>query len=146
MSSKAFQFSCYNRLFQQFILKFGYLSAFGANHVMMRFITECTLELGGIPELMLDNQIGIEQKNDGIVKRSPAYTKFSLGLHIIIERLDVEMTLDGINGIKYGITFGSFPMPVCLQILSQLLFYLISYVFFHISLYSASKLNLFIIT
>ena len=143
MGSKAFQLGCYDSLFQQRILKLGYLTTFGANHVMMGFITECTLELGRIPELMLDNQVGIHQQDDGIIKRRPTHTEFPIRFHVFIKHVYIKVSLNGINRIKNSISFGSLPMPVLLEILREHPFHRFFDIFFHKILRSAFKVNCF---
>ena len=113
------------------VLEFGHLAAHRANHVMMGFIVVRAFVLGRIAELMFDDQLGIDQKYNGIVNRCPTYPEFAFIRHVIIQRIDVEMALDGINGIEYSKAFRCLSMPVNLQVFCQDLLDCIFHIFFH---------------
>ena len=80
---------------------------------------------------MLDDQPRINQQDNGVIQRSPADPELFLFRHIGIQRVNVEMPLDGINSFKYSIAFRRLTMPVLLQIICQNLLYFIFYLFFH---------------
>ena len=57
--------------------------------------------------------------------------EFPFICHIIIKRINVKMTFNGIDSIEYSISFRCLPMPVNLQIFCQDLLYLIFHILFH---------------
>ena len=133
MGREALQLGRYDGSLQVLILKFGHLTTLRTNHVMVRLVLVCPLVLRRAAEMMPDNQIGVHQQDEGIIKRSPTYAEVSLRLHVIVEHVYVKVPLDGINRIEYSISFGRFPVPVLLQIIGQHLFDYVSYVLFHTS-------------
>ena len=128
---KLLQFGICNGLLQGFILKFGHFSALCTNHVMMGFGLIGTLVLGRGAKLMLDNQIGIDKQNDGVIEGCSTHPELAVGFHIVIQFIYTKLALDAIDGIKYGIARGRLTLPVGLQILGQYLPYCIFYILFH---------------
>ena len=61
-----------------------------------------------VPELVLDHQIAVEQQLDGVVQGGAADTVFVV-LHLVVERLNVEMAIGGIDLLKDGKAFRSLP-------------------------------------
>lgn len=143
-SVKLLQLGVNNRLMQLIVMEFGDGTTFYTNHVMVGQVLICSLVLGRIPELMLDDQISFDKQIYGIVKGSSTDAETAMLPHIGKKTLDVEMSANGIDSIQYCITLGSFPLSVRLQILSQYLFNLFLYVLFHIVSVQLSKLTLFI--
>lgn len=125
---KSVQLGFLDGLPQFIILKLRHLTTLGTYLVMMRIAIVAFFVLGGGAKLVLDDQMGIHQKNNGIVKGSPADPEFFLVDHQRIKGIYIKMTVYGINGIKYGKAFGSLPMPVRLEIFRKYLLYCI----FHI--------------
>ncbi len=140
---KPFQSGLSNRLFQRCIFKLDNLSAGSTNHVMVGFIIVRAFVLRSVTELMFDNQPCIYQQNDGIIESGTAHTELFLFSHIGIQHINIEMSLDGIDGIEYSVSFGCLPMPVFLKIISQNLLYLISNCFFHPINRSGFKVSFF---
>jgi hypothetical protein len=96
--------------------------------MVMRITVIALFVLGGISELMFDYQSCIDEKDNSIVKSRAAHTEILLVSHQRIKRIDVKMTINGIDSIEYGIAFGSLAMPVRVEIFSEYLLYRI----FHI--------------
>ena len=142
-SRKAFQLGFTDRLLQPFILKLRHFATFHTDDMMVSFILVGSLVLRRTTELMLDNQVGIHQQDDGIIKRRPTHTEFPIRFHVFIKHVNIEVSLYGINGIKNSISFGSLPMPVLLKILREHLFDRFFDIFFHKVLRSAFKVNCF---
>ena len=140
---KTFQFGFGYSLFQSFIFEFGNFSARSTYHVMVGFIVIRTLVLRSIAKLVLDNQSGINQEYDCVIKSSTTYTEFLFLSHIRIQHIYIEMSFYGIDSVEYSITLGCLPMPVLLKIIRQNLFCLIFYILFHPVIRSGFKVNLF---
>jgi hypothetical protein len=137
-----------NGLLQLCILKLRHLATLRAYLMMMRIAVITFFVLGRDAELMLDDQMSIYQKNDGIVEGSPADTKLFLLYHQRIQGIYIKMTVYGINRIKYGEAFGSLPMPVRVEIFGEYLPYRIFHILtFHIGvqLFTAYKVKPFLL-
>ena len=118
---EATQFRILNSILQLLVLKFGDLAALRADLVVMRITVVAFFVLGGVSELVLDDQAGIDKQYDGIVKRRTAHPEILLVRHQRIERVDIEMAVYGINSVEYGIAFGSLTMPVRIEIFGEYL-------------------------
>ena len=94
MGREAFQLGRYDGSLQVLVLKFGHLTTLRTNHVMVRLVLVSPLVLRRAAELMPDNQIGVHQQDDGIIKRCPTYAEVSLRLHVIVEHVYVKVPLD----------------------------------------------------
>ena len=103
-------------------------ATFRTDLMVMRITVIALFVLGGISELMFDYQSCIDEKDNSIVKSRAAHTEILLVSHQRIKRIDVKMTINGIDSIEYGIAFGSLAMPVRVEIFSEYLLYRI----FHI--------------
>ena len=115
-------------MLQLLVLKLRHPAALCTDLMMMGVAVITFFVLGGISELMFDDQTGIDEKYDGIVKGSAAHTEIFLIRHQRIECIYIEMSFNGVDGIKYGITFGSLTMPVRIEIFGEYLLYRIFYV------------------
>ena len=104
-----------------FVLKLRDLATLGANLMMMRAAIVAPFILGGVAKLVLDDQTGIHQQDDGIVERGTADTELLLPFHQRIESVNIEMTLYRIDGVKYGIAFGRLAMSVLIEIFRKYL-------------------------
>lgn len=113
---------------QSLVLKLGHASARGTNQMVMGFDVERLLVLGRIAESMLDEQLGVEQKHDGVVERGTADPEIFLLHHEAEEGLDVEVAVDGVDSIEYGKAFRRLAMLVDAKIFGKYLFYSISYI------------------
>ena len=101
--------------------------------------------MGRIAEQMLNNQFGIHQKNNRIIKRSPAYTEVFLIHHLAIEHINIKMPVYRIDCIEYGKTFGRLPMTVRFQILGEYLPYRLLYILIsHTDKFTANKVKPFL--
>lgn len=131
-----------------FVLKLRHLATLGTNLMMVRIAVVALLVLRRIAELVLDDQPRVNEQDDGVVEGSPADAELFLVGHERVERVDVEMAVDGVDGIKYGIAFGSLPMPVRIEIFGE---YLLDRIFHilnlhpsvHFLFYQPTKLSLF---
>src|SRR5699024_4645693 len=96
-------------------------------------------------ELVLDNQPGIDEKDDGIVKSCPAHPEILLLHHPQIEHVNIEMAVNRIDSIEYGIAFRSLTMPVRCEIFREYLPYCLFHVFsfHHQPKLARTKLSLF---
>ena len=92
---------------------------------------------------MLDDQSCIDKQNNGIVQSSPADPELFLLRHIAVQLINIKMSFNGIDSIKYSIPFRRLPMPVLLQILCKDLFDCIFYILFHPNNRSAVKVIFF---
>lgn len=115
-------------MLQLFILKLRHLAALRANKMMVSITVITFFILGRIAELMFNYQAGIDQKNDGIVQGSPTDAEVFLIGHQRIERVNIKVPFNGIDGFEYSVAFGSLAMPVRIQIFRQYLLHRI----FHI--------------
>ena len=117
-----------------FVLKLRHLAALNANLMVVGVAVVALLILRRVAELMLDDQPRVDEQDDGIVEGSPADTELFLVGHQRVERVDVEMAVNGVDGIKNGKAFGSLPMPVRIEIFGE---YLLDRIFhilsFHLS-------------
>ena len=104
-----------------FVLKLRHLATLGTNLMMVRIAVVALLVLRRIAELVLDDQPRVDKQDNGVVEGSPADAELFLVGHERVERVDVEMAVDGVDGIKYGIAFGSLPMPVRIEIFGEYL-------------------------
>ncbi len=118
---EAAQLRILNGVLQLPVLKLDHLAALRADLVMMRITVIAFFVLRGVPELMLDDQAGIDKQYDGVVKRRTANTEILLIRHERIERVDIKMAVYGINSVEYGISFGSLAMPVRVEIFGEYL-------------------------
>ena len=143
VSGKPLQLRGTDGFLQPIVLKLRHRATFRTNHVMVGFVLVGPLVLGRTAELVPDDQVGIHQQDDGVVEGSPTYPEVAFRLHVIIEHVNVKMSLYGIDGIENSIAFGRLSMSVLLQIVGQHLLDCISYVFFHTGFCSASKVKPF---
>lgn len=131
-----------------FVLKLRHLATLGTDLMMVRIAVVALLVLRRIAELVLDDQPRVDKQDNGVVEGSPADAELFLVGHERVERVDVEMAVDGIDGIEYGIAFGSLPMPVRIEIFGE---YLLDRIFHilnlhpsvHFPFYQPTKLSLF---
>lgn len=131
-----------------FVQKLRHLAALGTNLMMMRTTIVAPLVLGRVAKLVLDDQPRVDKQDNGVVEGSPADAELFLVGHERVERVDVEMAVDGVDGIEYGIAFGSLPMPVRIEIFGE---YLLDRIFHilnlhpsvHFLFYQPTKLSLF---
>lgn len=130
---KAGQFGGCDSTLQFLVVKLGHRAALGADLVMMRVAVVTFFVLGRVAKLVLDNQAGIDEQDDGVVKRSAAHAEILLVCHERIERFHVKMTVDGVDGIEYSVAFGSLAMPVRVEIFGEYLLHCI----FHILTFHA---------
>ena len=84
---------------QFFILKLGHLATLRADEVVVCLAVVALLILRGCAELVLDDQIGIHQQDDGVVERSPAHAEVFFLLHQCVEGVDIKMPIQAIDGI-----------------------------------------------
>ena len=103
------------------VLEFDHLAALRAYLVVVRIAVIAFFVLRGIPELVLDNQTGVDEQYDSIVKRRAADPEIFLVCHKRVKRVDIEMPVYGINSVEYGIAFGSLTMPVRIEIFGEYL-------------------------
>ena len=118
---EAAQFGILDSVAQLLVLKFRHLAALGADLVVVGVAIVTFLVLRRGTELVLDDQPGIDEQDDGVVKGRTADTEFLVIGHQRIKRIDVEMPVDGIDGIEYGVTFGCLAMPVRIEIFGEYL-------------------------
>lgn len=111
----------FDGLLQLLVLKLRHLATLGTDLVVMRISIVAFFILGGGTKLVLDDQPCIDQQNDGIVKGSPADTEILMICHERVERIDIEMAIDRIDRVEYGIAFGGLAMPVHIEILREYL-------------------------
>lgn len=104
-----------------FVLKLRHLATLGTNLMMVRIAVVALLVLRRIAELVLDDQPRVDKQDNSVVEGSPADAELFLIGHERVERVDVEMAVDGVDGIEYGIAFGSLPMPVRIEIFGEYL-------------------------
>ena len=131
-----------------FVLKLRHLATLGTDLMMVRIAVVALLVLRRIAELVLDDQPRVDKQDNGVVEGSPADAELFLVGHERVERVDVEMAVDGVDGIEYGIAFGSLPMPVRIEIFGE---YLLDRIFHilnlhpsvHFLFYQPTKLSLF---
>lgn len=109
---KIFQFRLCYGLLQIFIFKLRHFPTACTNQMMMGFILIRTFILRCISKLVFNNQSGINQQYDSIIKSGTAYTEFFFFRHVTIQHVYIEMSLYRINRIQYSITFGRFSMSV----------------------------------
>ena len=81
-----------------------------------------------VGELMFNNQLGINEQNNGVVESSSAHSEPLVVIHLGIEHIYIEVTIYRVNGIKYCKTFGGFTMSVRFQIFGKYLLYCIFYI------------------
>lgn len=79
---------------------------------------------------MFDDKFGIKQQFDGVVEGSSADAEMLLVEQLVMKRFHVEVSFNGVDSVKYGISFGSLTMPVYAQIFCKYLFYSLFYIFF----------------
>ena len=89
-------------------------------------------------ELVLDDQPGIDEQDDGVVKGRTADTEFLVIGHQRIEGVDVKMAVDGVDGIEYSIAFGSLAMPVRVEIFRE---YLPNCIFHILTIHAGTVFN-----
>lgn len=126
--TETLQLGMRNGILKRRILTLRHLPALSTNQVMVRIPVVRLFVLRCGAELMFDDQPCLNQQDDGIVQRGPTDTKVFFVGHLRIERIDVKMTLHGVDSIEYSISFGSLSMPVRIQIFGEYLPYRI----FHI--------------
>ncbi len=129
---KLLQLGIGNGFLQGFILKLGHPAALGTYQVMVVFFVVRAFVLGGTAELVLDDQMCIDKQDNGVVEGRTTDAKLPLS-HPVIECIDIEMSLDGVDGIEYSIAFGCLAMPVRLQIVGQYLPHFLFHVLFHLA-------------
>lgn len=112
---------------QLLVLKFRHTSTRGADEVMMRFDVKGFLVLSSIAKRVLDEQLGIKQKHDGVVERGPADPEVFLLQHDAVESLNVKMAINRIDGIEYGKSLGCLAMFIDAKILGK---YLLNSIFY----------------
>lgn len=115
------QSGIFNGMLQLLILKLGHLATLCTDLVMMSIAIITFLVLRRGAELVLDDQPGIDKQDNGIVEGGAADAEILLVGHQRIKRIDVEMPVDGIDGIEYGVTFGCLAMPVRIEIFGEYL-------------------------
>ena len=93
----------------------------------MRFDVKGFLVLSSIAKRVLDEQLGIEQKHDGVVERGPADPEVFLLQHDAVESLNVKMAINRIDGIEYGKSLGCLAMFIDAKILGK---YLLNSIFY----------------
>ena len=120
---KPLQLGLLDLLPKQVVLHLFHLAALGADLVMVRMAAVATLILRAVSKLMLHHQMGIEQQQNGVVERCTTHAEFLLLGHACVERLHVEMGVNGVNGIEYGKPLRRLAMPVQIQIFSKYLPY-----------------------
>ena len=99
--------------------------------------------LRGVSELVFDDQFGIKQQFDGVVEGGPADAKMLFVEQLVVQGFHVEMSFDGVDGIKYSVPFGCLAMSVFTQIFGKYLFYSIFDIFFLHIVNNANKVNPF---
>ena len=127
-------------LLKVFVLKLDYFATLGTNHMMVGVAVVTLLILGGVAKLVLDNQPGIDEQNNGIVKRGAAYPKVLVVGHKRIKRVDIKMSVNGINRVEYGIAFGRLAMSVRIKIFGE---YLPDRIFYILIIHISNKVNSF---
>lgn len=137
-----------NDVLQLGMLVLAHLPALGTYLMVMRFTVVTLFILGGVSELVLDYQMRVDEQDNGIVERRPAYPEVLAIYHQRVKRINVKMSIDRINRFEYGIAFRGFPMPSRFQIFGKYLSYGIFHVLnFHFdgvfSFKNANKVNLF---
>lgn len=115
------QSGIFNSMLQLFILKLGHLATLRTDLMMMRIAVITFFVLGRCAKLVLDDQPGIDKQNNGIVEGGTADTEILLIGHQRVKRINVEMPVNGIDGIEYGVTFGCLAMPVRIEIFGEYL-------------------------
>ena len=93
----------------------------------MGFDVERLFILGRVAESVLDEQLGVEQKHDGVVERGPADPEVFLLQHDAVESLNVKMAINRIDGIEYGKSLGCLAMFIDAKILGK---YLLNSIFY----------------
>jgi hypothetical protein len=101
--------------------------------------------LGGSAELVLDNQPRIDKKDNSIVESRPAHPEILLVHHPRIEHIYIEMAVNRIDSIEYGVAFRSLTMPVRREIFRKYLPYCIFHIlsFHYQPKLARTKLSLF---
>ena len=118
---EAAEFGVLDGVLEVFVLKLRHLATLGTDLMMVRIAVVALLVLRRIAELVLDDQPRVDKQDNGVVEGSPADAELFLVGHERVERVDVEMAVDGVDGIEYGIAFGSLPMPVRIEIFGEYL-------------------------
>jgi hypothetical protein len=118
---KTLELGIFNGVLQLVVVKLGDAATLGAYLMMMRIAIVALLVLRGGTELMLDNQPGINQQDDGVVERGPAHAEVFLIDHERIEGINVEMAFDRIDGIENGIALRGFPVAIDMQVFGEYL-------------------------
>ena len=73
-----------------------------------------------MPELVLDDQPAVQQQVDGVVKRGTTDAVLVV-FHYVIQRVDVEMAVDGIDFFKDGETLWRFAQLATHQVVDEYL-------------------------
>lgn len=118
---EAAEFGVLDGVLEVFVLKLRHLATLGTDLMMVRIAVVALLVLRRIAELVLDDQPRVDKQDNSVVEGSPADAELFLIGHERVERVDVEMAVDGVDGIEYGIAFGSLPMPVRIEIFGEYL-------------------------
>lgn len=117
------EFGALNGVLQHFVLEFGHLAALDADLMVVRVAVVALLVLGRVTELVLDDQPCIDKQDDGVVESGPTDTELLLVGHEGIEGIYVKVTIYGVDGFEYSVSFGSLPMPVRVQVFCEYLPY-----------------------
>ena len=104
-----------------FVLKLRHLATLGTDLMVVRVAIVAFLVLRRIAEQVFDDQPCVDQQDDGIVESGPADAELLVVGHNRVKRVDVEMAVDRVNGIEYGVAFGSLPVPVRIEIFGEYL-------------------------
>ena len=71
-----------------------------------------------VPKLVLDDQSAVQQQFDGVVQRGAADAVFVV-FHLVVERVDVEMPVGGINLLEDGKTLWGLAQFLPLQVVDE---------------------------
>ena len=73
-----------------------------------------------MPELVLDHQVAVEQQLDGVIQGGPADPVLVV-FHLVVERLDVEMPVGGVDLLQDGIALRGLAKVALLKVFGKYL-------------------------
>ena len=103
-------------------MKFSHFARTHIDEMIVLGRSQRLLELRDIlSELMLYNQFAVQQDLNGVVQSSPADTLVFI-FHRDVKRLDVKMTVAGVDLIQNGISFRRLTVTVSFKVFRKNIF------------------------
>ena len=102
----------FDDLTQCIILHLLHLSTLGADLVMMGVAIVTALILGVMAKLVLDHQMSVLKKKDGVVESGATDAEILFVGQTVKECVDIKMGVERVDSIEYSVAFGRLAMSV----------------------------------